>query len=109
MGQSCETSLASASADELQSLRYARTHWIPRHDNGRPISPATAYRWIRKGVKGVKLRALMMPHGCYTTEAAVREFLAAVDAVRRSEVCDNPAIDASEDELRAVGLGGRKR
>lgn len=96
--------LADASVDDLQSLRYARTHWIPRHDDGRPISPATAYRWIRKGVHGVRLQALFSPHGCYTTQEAVRHFLAAVDAARRAGASAGQVIDASESELHAAGL-----
>ena len=97
-------SIADTPADLLRPINYARSHWIPRRDGGKPVSPATLYRWIKQGTHGVKLKALFTPSGCVTSEAAVREFLAAVDLARRSTVRDSQLIDASESELAAAGL-----
>jgi len=91
-------------AELLQPINYARAHWIPRRDGGKPVSPATLYRWIKKGVHGVKLQALFTPSGCVTSEQAVRDFLELVDQARRSVVSSSNLLDASEIQLKAAGL-----
>ncbi|MEO1994080.1 MAG: DUF1580 domain-containing protein [Planctomycetaceae bacterium] len=96
--------LLSGDTQDLKPLGYARKWWIPRDDNNKPVSPATLYRWIRKGVKGVKLDAVFTPSGCVTSEAACRQFLAEVDSARRNEMSSAGALDATDEQLRAVGL-----
>ena len=91
-------------AELLKPINYARAHWIPRRDGGNPVSPATMYRWIKKGAHGVKLQALFTPSGCVTSEQAVRDFLSSVDEARRSVVRDSNLLDATEDQLKAARL-----
>ncbi len=90
-------------AETLRPLGYARKWWIPRNASNKPISPATINRWARKGVKGIRLPVLYTPAGAVTSEAACRQFLAEVDRMRRDGMA-TAAIDATEDQLRAVGL-----
>ena len=47
---------------------------------GHRVSPATSWRWIRKGVDGVRLEAVLMSKTWMTTPAAFAAFL-----VRRTE------------------------
>lgn len=54
--------LADTPAELLKPINYARAHWIPRRNGGAPISPATLYRWARKGVHGVRLQVLYGGH-----------------------------------------------
>ncbi|MEJ7591120.1 MAG: DUF1580 domain-containing protein [Planctomycetaceae bacterium] len=96
--------LVDTPAELLKPINYARAKWIPRPDGGNPVSPATVYRWIRRGVHGVKLRALFLPAGCVTSEAAVREFLAGVDDARKMASTGATLIDASDMELSSAGL-----
>ena len=96
--------LNNAAAETLKPLGYARKRWIPRRGNNKPVSPGTIHRWARDGVKGVKLAVVYAPGGAVTSEAACREFLAEVDRVRRGEVTAAAVLDATDDELRAVGL-----
>ena len=91
-------------AETLRPLGYARKWWIPRDANNKPVSPQTINRWARKGVKGVKLSVIYTPSGAVTSEAACREFLAEVDRVRRGELDAAGALDATDEQLRAVGL-----
>ena len=91
-------------AETLRPLGYARRRWIPWNSNNKPISPQTINRWTRKGVKGVKLAVVYTPAGAVTSEAACLRFLAEVDRVRRDGMAAAGAIDATDDELRAVGL-----
>ena len=93
----------ASSEDVGKPINFARTKWIPRREGDKPVSPATVYRWIRKGVLGVKLQVLYTPNGCATSEAAVREFLSSVDAARRTASFADNTIDATEGELAAAG------
>jgi len=95
-------------AETLRPLGYARKWWIPRNASNKPISPATIHRWARKGVKGIRLPVLYTPAGAVTSEAACRQSLAEVDRMRRDGMA-TAAIDATEDQLRAVGLIGGVR
>ena len=95
-------------AETLRPLGYARKWWIPRNTSNKPISPATIHRWARKGVKGIRLPVLYTPAGAVTSEAACRQSLAEVDRMRRDGMA-TAAIDATEDQLRAVGLIGGVR
>lgn len=96
--------LSRCEPEDLKPLNFARCNWFPRRAGNRPISPATMHRWVRKGIHGVRLRVLRLPSGTVTTQAAVQEFLAAVDAARRAAESD--AIDASDADLRRAGLIG---
>jgi hypothetical protein len=48
-------------------------------ENHRP-SYATWWRWSRRGVKGIRLRTLVIGGRRYTTPSAVQEFIAEVTA-----------------------------
>ncbi len=70
------------------SIAVARRQHIPKIDN-RPISPATGYRWIKKGVLAgdgtrVRLSAVRIGRKYMTTAEAVQRFLA--ELTRRSSV-----------------------
>ncbi len=101
MKQATVTNLAKADPADLKSIDYARRHWVPRNRRDKPISAATVYRWIRKGVCGVRLQVLCMPNGTVTSQAAVQNFLASVDAAKQSKTT---ALDVTEEQLRAAGL-----
>lgn len=88
-----------AKTEELRSLKVARS-WIP--NDGKLVSLATMFRWASKGCKGVKLQTLRTPRGTFTSREAVAEFLADIDAVRRSD----EVTDATVEQLRAAGLRG---
>ncbi|MEO2019134.1 MAG: hypothetical protein ABGZ53_32725 [Fuerstiella sp.] len=96
-----QVGLWETTAEELRSLAYARRNWLPRN-NDKVVSPATAYRWVKKGVCGVPLRVLFTSAGCVTSEEACKDFIRNVDAARRVEM--TPAIDATDEQLRAAKL-----
>ncbi len=99
-----QTDLLATDAELLKPLGYARRWWIPRREENRPVSPATINRWVRKGVKGVRLQVIYTPDGAVTSEAACRQFLAEVDRVRREDMASAGALDATDNQLRAAGL-----
>lgn len=93
--------------DELLPLNRL-TREIP----GNP-SPATVWRWITKGLKGIeeqapriKLKAVYCGSRPFVSRAAITEFFAAVTAARlaRLERTQQHCADVSESELRAAGL-----
>ena len=48
-------------------------------------SYSTWWRWWRKGVKGIRLRTLVIGGRRYTTESAVQEFIAGTTAAASGE------------------------
>lgn len=89
------------------SISVARKTLIPAID-GRPISPATAYRWIDRGVLTgdgcrVRLEAVRIGRALATTKEAVDRFLDEVS--RRSSARTETKLPANvESELVAAGL-----
>ena len=77
---------------------------IANRRTGRRPSPATVWRWCRKGVRGgsVKLQAVFHG-GCWqTTPEAFDQFIADQTAAALS-LHDEPK-DVTDDELRNAGL-----
>ena len=68
---------------------------------GKRPAPATVWRWLRKGCRGVKLNALMLGGQWLCSEDDFREFLRAqTDA----QLAATSGKTASDDELTAAGL-----
>jgi len=66
------------------------------------------YRWVHKGVRGVKLEVLFIPSGTVTSEAACQRFRLEVDRAKRAAlVADAP--DVTPSQLKAAGLLGGKQ
>ena len=93
------------------SLGDARRDLIPRK-NGKPISPATLYRWIDQGVRAgdgsrVKFPAVRIGRDLVTTRESVKRFF---DELMRRSGYQPPAADdgelpaETEHQLRAAGL-----
>ena len=79
--------------------------------DGKSPSPASLWRWARKGKCGVRLQVWKRGRQLVTTEEAVREFdraVAEADARRWAERSDEPITTATSDqdiEARARSLG----
>ena len=85
---------------ELKSLKYARQHWIPLRDTGKPVNQSTLWRWNRRGVAGVKLRFRYIGGQPRLAREDVEEFFSLVEAAKCSAVAD-PTTD---EQLRDCGL-----
>lgn len=90
--------------DSYLSLSEA-ARLLPRR-RGRGVAPSTIWRWISRGCRGIHLRALRTPSGWVTTPAAIREFLAAVDAAMRVEEAgaEQAASLATAATLQRAGI-----
>ena len=62
--------------DRLLPLREA-ADLFPRRRRGAKVNIATLWRWMTTGARGVVLETVRVGHQNYTTEQAVREFIAA--------------------------------
>lgn len=90
--------------DELIPVRT-----LAKRSIGRDISPACLWRWIRKGVRGVKLEAVTLMGVWHSTPAAFGAFITQQTAAAMGEA---PAVDAEPAErspeklerLRKAGL-----
>src|SRR5262245_26557389 len=47
---------------------------LPPSRRGKPVNLSTVLRWVLKGVRGVRLEAVMLGGTWYTSRAALREF-----------------------------------
>ncbi len=76
---------------------------LSRLPTGLP-SPHTRWRWIRKGVSGVRLPAVLIADRWYSTQEAVDWFIAARTQRALDDALPEEMSDVSVDELAAVGL-----
>ncbi len=94
---------AAVSGDhELVELSTARNELIPKR-GGKPISPTTLWRWIRKGCCGITLDVAYVGNTPYLSRDMVRRFIDQVTAARMRKP-DVLADDVTDGELRAAGL-----
>ncbi|MEQ8637415.1 hypothetical protein [Gimesia maris] len=106
--------MSSFSIEDLIPLGKARRELIPLSNSGKPISPATTWRWINKGLTSatgdrVKLAVVMVGGRPFLTRAAVEEFFAKLTEAREvaAELDDadhNERSVAVEKRLRDAGL-----
>ena len=96
-------------SDDLMPLAQAARS-LPPLRSGRPVSPATVWRWAAHGLRGVRLEIIRIGGTACTTRSALRQFLAAVDAARTPASPEAvPTHQASGavaagDELSALGI-----
>ena len=85
-----------------QHLRPLRP--LLRERLGVDVPPATTHRWMTKGVRGVKLRAVRVGKKLFADDAAVSEFIAAQQS--GEPVAVETAVRSPEtvEALRAAGL-----
>ena len=85
---------------DLESASLRPVSLIARERTGKRPSPATVWRWCKKGIRGgVKLEAVNIFGSWHTTSEAFAEFLRAQTAVAMAE-----PSGCTDDELRSVGL-----
>lgn len=75
--------------------------FVPAQPNGRRVHISSCYRWISRGVRGVKLEVLRIGGRCYTSVEALQRFFdqlsqpvtrdRAVNSVTRSKQLDATA------------------
>ncbi len=47
---------------------------LPRRPNGRPLHISAVYRWVQRGVRGVRLEAIRIGGTTYTSVEALQRF-----------------------------------
>lgn len=84
----------------LISLDVARRlPWLPR-----PVSLPTMYRYVRPGLKGVRLRVSRAAGGLCTTEVWLSEFFAAAAATSSTAEAGRPRVARTKGHERAERL-----
>ncbi|MGE0145652.1 MAG: DUF1580 domain-containing protein [Planctomycetota bacterium] len=66
---------------EFISIQDLPNH-LPPGKNGKKLHFVSCYRWVSKGLRGIKLRTIFLGGARFTTLAWVREFGEAVAAAR---------------------------
>ena len=73
---------------------------LPPRRSGRPVHMSTVYRWIQRGVRGVRLEAVRIGGILSTSREALQRF-----AEQLSGELDLPAVSSrSERQLREIQL-----
>ena len=95
-------------ADDLMPLAKAARS-LPPLRSGRPVSPATLWRWSARGLRGVRLQIVRLGGTACTSPGALREFFAAVEAARtqprQDPVPPQPSRAAgAAEELTSLGI-----
>ena len=96
-------------SDEHEKLIFladvSKLEWLPRR-NGKSIHIATVYRWANSGVRGRKLRTVLVGGSLATTESWVQDFFEinprpSPPPVSRKRA---KAIEKAERELEEYGI-----
>ena len=91
------------------SLEKARGHRLLRMRDGGPPTFNTITRWVKLGIRGVKLEAVVKPSGLYTTEAAILRFIEHLTMPPGSEKAETPtqrrkSWERADKILKAAGM-----
>ena len=102
-------------SERVESLSYARKHWIPK--NGRKaVAASTVWRWIARGLRVgdrvIKLEVVQCGGRPLVSRAAIQRFFDALTAARaekymsqNADTADAEARDpATERRLETAGL-----
>ena len=97
------------SREQLISLAQA-AKLRPCGRRGRPLHPATMYRWISRGIRGVRLEFIRLGGTLYTSREAMQRF---ADRLTAGSLATTPPTEATqgskeieriERELDAAGI-----
>lgn len=80
---------------------------LPIRRGGKLPHISCVYRWIQKGVRGVKLEVIDTPGGMITTKEAIARFFAALSAARRG-LPTTPASRTPSARQRAAQSADRE-
>jgi Protein of unknown function (DUF1580) len=91
-------------SEETISLAAAARR-LPKLRAGRPVSPATIWRWASHGLRGVRLETARVGGTTVTSPAALRAFFAALGGNAAAPVAaSTERADAAAAELDLVGI-----
>lgn len=96
-------------AETLLSLSHAARS-IPGR-SGCGVHVATVWRWVKRGVRGVRLETILIGGIRHTSQEALQRFFEATTAAASGGVPSvrttsqrQKAVEAAERELRAAGI-----
>lgn len=91
-------------SDQILTLQQAARR-LPRRRRGRPVHPATIYRWAHVGLRGVRLEVIRMGGVTCTSTEALQRFFDQLTAstARASSTTPTPTSATVNDDLAADG------
>jgi hypothetical protein len=90
-------------SEQIISLSAA-AKLLPRLRAGRPVSPATLWRWTTRGVRGVCLETIRIGATTATSAEALDRFIAAINDKPIQSISPSKRERQIEKELAAIGL-----
>lgn len=85
--------MISVSHEDLIPLREAPRH-LPGRANGKRLHVSAVYRWVKHGVKGIRLETVSIGGTTYTSAEALQRFADQLTA-RRSLHADEPPTSSA--------------
>ena len=71
---------------------------LPRRRQGRPVNPATLYRWANQGLNGVRLEVIRIGGTTCTSKSALQTFFNALTAAEnRNDEAELDVVDEKQD------------
>jgi hypothetical protein len=70
---------------------------LPVRPNGRRVHISAIYRWVQRGIKGVRLEAIRIGGTTYTSREALQRFALPADAVQFQSA--NPLSKARQKQI----------
>ncbi len=81
---------------------------LPPMRNGRPVSPATLWRWSSHGVRGIKLEVVKIGGTACTSLEALRRFFDRLSGEEAVPIVPSPTsarrADKAAEELERIGI-----
>jgi hypothetical protein len=89
----------------LNLEQAAKLPWLPRPRCGKKIATSSLWRWCVQGVGGVKLDSLFLGGRIYTSPAALKRFMQAVQPrpLRANSPRRNPRHEFPSDQRITTG------
>lgn len=99
--------------EELVSLRDV-PKLLPAKGNGKRIHISAVYRWVQRGIKGIRLEVIRIGGTSYTSREALQRFASPRGGVQAEPSVNYSAlrrrqIEAAEKQLDAVLYSGKSR
>lgn len=93
-------------SETLVDLTTARRTLIPRKRDGKVLAPSTLWRWIGKGIDGVRLEVVYIGATPHTSHEALQRFFDAVTSARLAKLrtSEPELVVATDAELHEAGL-----
>ncbi len=96
--------MINLSSETLISIREAPRH-LPKRPNGKRIHISACYRWISRGVRGVRLDSIKIGGSTYTSTEALQRF---ADRLSAEKQCSVQPSDETPERQQEIEIASKR-